>query len=152
MSTLYEQDLAAWAEAQAQALRAAARAKLNTPVAVDWENLAEEIEQLARAERRELGSHLFRLLTHLAKWRWQARRRSRSWRATIGEQRRELARLLADSPSLRSTLPGSFASAWADARGQAADETGLPLSTFPETCPFTPEAALDPGFWPEAAD
>ncbi|MCL6607670.1 MAG: DUF29 domain-containing protein [Geminicoccaceae bacterium] len=150
MSTLYEDDLAAWAEDQARALRAAARAKLNTPVAVDWENLAEEIEQLARSERRELASRLFRLLTHLAKWRWQPRRRSRSWRATIGEQRRELARLLADSPSLRSILPETVARAWADARGQAADATGLPLATFPETCPFTPEAALDPDFWPEA--
>ncbi len=150
MGTLYEDDLVAWAEAQGRALRAAARAKLNTPVAVDWENVAEEIEQLARSERRELASRLFRLLTHLARWRWQPRRRTRSWRATIGEQRREIARLLADSPSLRPLLPELLARAYADARGQATDETGLPLATFPETCPFTLEQALDPGFWPEA--
>jgi hypothetical protein len=152
MARLYDDDLVVWAETQAAALRAAARAKLNVPVAVDWENVAEEIEQLARSERRELASRLFRLLTHLAKWRYEPQRRSRSWRATIGERRREIARLLADSPSLAATLPEVFARVYAEARGQAADETGLPLSTFPETCPFTIEAALDPHFWPEAVD
>lgn len=152
MATLYEDDLVVWAETQAEALRAAARAKLNVPVAVDWENVAEEIEQPARSERRELASRLFRLLTHIAKWRYEPQRRSRGWRATIGEQRREIARLSADSPSLATTLPEAFARAYAEARGQAADETGLPITTFPETCLFTIEAALDPQFRPEAVD
>lgn len=151
MSTLYEEDLAAWAEAQAKALREAARAKLNVPVVIDWDNVAEEIEYLARSERRELRSRLFRLLTHLLKWCYQPGKRTRSWRATIGEQRRAISRVLADSPSLGSFLPDAFALAYAEARGQAADETGLPLASFPETCPFTLEEALDPAFWPEPA-
>ena len=45
-----------------------------------------------------------------------------------------------------------MARAYRRARREAAAETGLPLSTFPETCPFTLEQALDDDFWPEPAD
>ena len=34
------------------------------------------------------------------------------------------------------------------ARLLAQNETGLPLSTFPETCPWTHEQILDDDFWP----
>ncbi len=149
VSTLYEQDLVAWAEAQAAALRAAARAKLNTPLALDWDNLAEEIEDLARAQRRELRSRLFRLLTHLLKWRFQPSKRTRSWRSTIAEQRAEIAALLADSPSLRRELDVALERAYAMARRQAAEETGLSLATFPENCPFGLEEVLDPDRLPD---
>ncbi len=151
MSTLYEEDLAAWAQAQAKALREAARARWNLPAEIDWENVAEEIEALARSERRELRSRLFRLLTHLLKWRHQPGKRTRSWRLTIDGQRREIGVVLEESPSLRTSLTETFARAYQAARERAALETGLPLATFPETCPFSLEEALDPSFWPEPA-
>jgi hypothetical protein len=47
--TLYEQDTAAWSRQQAEALRAAARGSSNQPL--DWENLAEEIEDLGNSLR-----------------------------------------------------------------------------------------------------
>ena len=31
-----------------------------------------------------------------------------------------------------------------------ADETNLPLATFPEPCPWTLAQVLDADFWPEA--
>ena len=34
------------------------------------------------------------------------------------------------------------------ARGDAADETGLPESDFPETCPWTYTQIVDMEFWP----
>ena len=34
------------------------------------------------------------------------------------------------------------------ARRKAAAETGLPISTFPDACPFTTEQVLDPDFLP----
>ena len=43
LKTLYEEDTAAWAENQATALRAIARGGSNQEL--DWENLAEEIEE-----------------------------------------------------------------------------------------------------------
>jgi hypothetical protein len=42
-------------------------------------------------------------------------------------------------------------SAYAKARRdfrKAAAETGLPISSFPEECPFTSEQVLDPDFLP----
>jgi hypothetical protein len=36
------------------------------------------------------------------------------------------------------------------ARRAAAKQTGLPLSTFPATCPFTVEEVFDPAFFPKA--
>jgi hypothetical protein len=147
---LYERDFYAWTRQQARELRRLRRLRPNAPL--DLAHLAEEIEDLGRSESRELGSRLFRLLTHLLKWRYQPKRRTRSSRATIGERRRELARLLRRSPSLRRELAAAWLEAYVDARGQAADETGLPLTTFPEICPLTLDQALDPAFWPDRAD
>ena len=47
--TLYDEDFVAWAEQQAAALRAAARGGSNQQL--DWENLAEEIEDLGKSQR-----------------------------------------------------------------------------------------------------
>jgi hypothetical protein len=71
-----------------------------------------------------------------------------SWEATIREQRRRIPRLLRRNPVLQARLPGMLPEAWADAREDAADETGLPLETFPDACPWTLEQALDRGFLP----
>ena len=46
VKTLYDQDFVTWAEQQAEALRAAGRGTTNQPL--DWENLAEEIEDLPK--------------------------------------------------------------------------------------------------------
>ncbi|MBV8360820.1 MAG: DUF29 domain-containing protein, partial [Deltaproteobacteria bacterium] len=68
---LYERDYYTWALEQARALRA------RSSEALDWENLAEEVEGLARTEARELKSRLEVLLVHLLKWRYQPNKRSR---------------------------------------------------------------------------
>ena len=55
LKTLYERDTVAWSEQQAAALqRPAARGGSNQPL--DWENLAEEIEDLAKSLRLRLRS------------------------------------------------------------------------------------------------
>ena len=96
--TLYDRDLLAWAEQQAAQLRAG---QLDQ---VDMEHLIEEIEAMAGNLRRELKSRLRVLLAHLLKWQFQPRRRSRSWAATIAEQRAQIEDLLEESPSLREHL------------------------------------------------
>jgi hypothetical protein len=55
-------------------------------------------------------------------------------------QRREIEALLADSPSLRATLPDVLAVAYRAARDDAITETGL--LDLPEVSPFTVEQAL----------
>jgi hypothetical protein len=61
---------------------------------------------------------------------------SRSWRATIATQRREIEALVADSPSFRATLPGVLAVAYR----AALTETGL--LDLQDASPFTVEQAL----------
>ena len=77
-------------------------------------------------------------------------------RATLGElgdlHRRERDKIpahLAENPGLQSRDAELFASAYRLARREAARQTRLPLATFPEEPPFTPEQALDEAFWPE---
>ena len=105
---------------------------------------------MGRADKRELDSRLEILLAHLLKWQTQVNFRSSGWRGTIREQRRRIARLMRDSPSLRSRLDHVIPEAYAAARDMAANETGLPNTTFSATCPFTPEQLLAEDFLPEA--
>jgi uncharacterized membrane protein YccC len=148
MSTLYDTDFYRWAMDQAEALREASRLNLNTPKALDWENLAEEIESLGRSDARELYSRHVQLLLHLLKWVHQPSKRTRSWRSTMREQRQRITLLLKESPGLKPGEAEAFARAYADARELAADQTGLPVSAFPEACPITIEQAMDPDFPP----
>ena len=99
MGELYSKDFYGWLVEQAEALRVRSANK------IDWENLLEEVEGLARSERRELGSRLAVLIQHLLKWRFQPERRSRSWLVTIKEQRAKVVDILEESPSLQQHLP-----------------------------------------------
>lgn len=143
---LYEQDFSAWVEEQVKALRSGQTQEL------DIENLAEEIEDMGRSQRRAVKSDLIIILSHLLKYRYQPDRRTNSWRATIREHRRRVRDELADSPSLRpypysERIPDDC---YQDAREAAADESGLPIATFPAVCPFVLEQVLDRKFLPES--
>jgi hypothetical protein len=138
----YEEDFVAWLEDQA------GRARRGEVESLDLENIAEELEGLARSDRREIRNRLTVLLTHLLKYKFQPRRRSRSWLATIAEQRNRIETVMDDSPSLAPFPASILDQSYADARAQAAIETGLPESEFPERCPFDIDAVLDPRWLP----
>ena len=104
---------------------------------------------MGRSDRRELNSRLVVLLVHLLKWRHQPGARSRSWSATITEQRLRIEKMLAESPSLRPTVPGVAVEAYAIARVRAEAETGLAESMFPAELPFAAEEILSATFLPE---
>jgi hypothetical protein len=136
----YESDLYAWTKEQADALR---RRASN---ALDWENLAEEIESVGTSQRSEIRSRLKVLLVHLLKWKCQPELQCGSWRASIREARDEIGDLLEDSPSLRAYPLECLPKAYARARMKALDETGL--LRLAETCPWTIEEILDGDFLP----
>lgn len=142
-ATLYDTDFYAWANEQAALLRAGRLSE------ADIENIAEEIESMGRSEKRELVSRLTVLLLHLLKWRYQPALQSNSWRRTIEQQRLHLEEHLADNPSLKSQLDQLITSAYRHARVEAEHETGLLRETFPVTCPFTYDEAMNPDFWPD---
>jgi hypothetical protein len=141
--TLYDTDFYQWTQEQAALLREGALSDL------DVMNLAEELESLGKRDRRELNSRLQTLVMHLLKWRHQPSARSGNWRGTIRTARREIAAVLADSPSLRRHVPPILMSGYHEARLDASDETGLPLASFPATCPWSEREVLDPDFFPE---
>ena len=136
MSTSYHSDVVAWAGEQAKFLRENRLANL------DLEHLAEEIETMSASQRRELKNRLAVLLQHLLKWNFQPNHRSRSWKATMLEQRTAIQDLLAESPSLRGQLETSFVSAYSSAVRLAATETGLDMEMFPPVCPYTQNDVL----------
>ena len=138
----YDEDFYAWTIEQARLLRSG---ELST---IDAANLAEEIESMGRSDRRELRSRLVVLVTHLLKWRHQPGARSRSWSATIDEQRLQIEDVLTESPSLRPMVPAMLSEAYAISRARAIAETGLAEEAFPEACPFTPDAVLSRSFLP----
>jgi hypothetical protein len=142
--TRYDDDFYTWTQEQAALLREGAVHEL------DLVNLAEEIESVGKRDRRALGSHLRNLVMHLLKWQYQpsGRLSGQSWTSSIRNARAEITVLLEDSPSLQREVAGLLARWYPLARLDASDETGLPLATFPETCPWTQEQVQAPDFWP----
>jgi Domain of unknown function DUF29 len=139
----YETDFDAWAHQQAEALRAKDWA------ALDLEHLAEEVEDLRKVERNAIRSRLRLAVSHLLKWRYQPEKRSESWRATVTEARRRIQEDLESSQNLARDLDTFLAWAYPRGRREAAKDTGLPLATFPEACPWPLAQVLDEDFWPE---
>jgi hypothetical protein len=140
--SLYERDFCLWIEQQAELLRERRFDEL------DLANLVDEIEALARRDKKAIKSNLVVLLTHLLKHDFQPEQRSSSERGSIVEHRQRLRDDFEESPSLRPQAAEVFARAYADARERASAETGLPLRSFPRSSTYTLEQALDPKFLP----
>jgi hypothetical protein len=132
-SARYDEDFVAWLREQARIVRE------GNFDALDRENVAEELEGLARRDRNEIRSRLIVLLLHLLKQRVQPERASASWESSIVEQRDQVAYLLEGSPSLRREVPDMIVAAYATARKKAAIETRRSLKNFPEDLPFSNE-------------
>ena len=88
---LYDQDFYLWTQAQAQALRARS-AGAN---ALDYDRLAEEVEELGSAQRNKAESYVRRILQHLYKLQTSPEAQPTGhWRVEIENWRAELERVL----------------------------------------------------------
>ena len=141
-SGLYETDFYAWTIEQAKFL------KDGVWDCLDISNLVEEIESSGKQQRQELRNRLGILLGHLLKWEFQPSHRSKSWLATIREQRRRIVDLLEESPSLKPYLPEVLEKAYQDGVDLAVRETSLNYNDFPEQCLYSLEQVLDSSFFP----
>jgi hypothetical protein len=139
----YDTDFYTWTQAQAAALRA------KNFAALDLEHLAEEIESLGKRDRRAVESYLEVILLHWLKWVYQPGHRTPSWRRSVRTARSRLVKLLRDSGTLAPYAAQELPSIYRQARRGAAEETGVPLATFPEVCPWTVAQVRDEDFWPE---
>lgn len=97
--TLYEADFLLWTREQAERLRA----RQQGANALDWENLAEEIEAVGRAERNASATLTQRILEHLYLLASSTRSHPRNhWTAEIDNFRDQLGRTL--TPTIRREI------------------------------------------------
>ena len=75
--------------------------------------------------------------------------RGASWRKTLRTQRREIRKLLKQSPSLRRHVPDLIRDAYPDAVKDAVDETGLPPDKLPAACPYASDDVLREEYLPD---
>ena len=140
----YETDFYQWTQQQAAILR---QGQFNR-VDLDLANIAEEIESMGKRDRRAISGYLQNVLMHLLKWQYQPQRRGTSWRLSIRNGREQILDLLEESPSLKPQLDCFLQKEYPRARNNAADETGLPFTAFPDQCPFTLDQ-ITGDWWPE---
>lgn len=140
----YESDVIAWANEQACLLRAGRFAEL------DIEHIADEIEDVGKAERREFEKRMAGLLCQLLKWQHQPERHQSNLQGLIKLQRKIVARCLAETPSLKNDLQDAewWRGVWGDALVKAFDETEIDLSLLPETCPWSEKQVFSAEFFP----
>jgi hypothetical protein len=139
-SNLYETDFYAWTLKQSKLLKEGDLKNLDTI------NLAEEIESSGKQQQQELRNRLGVLIGHLLKWDYQPEKRSKSWRATIREQRREILRFIQENPSLKPYLEEAIAYAYESGLDLVVHETPLDYPDLPENCTYIPEQIFDPNF------
>ncbi len=158
---LYERDHYSWALEQARHLGRRSAESL------DWDNLAEEVEDLARRHADALTSYLARILQHfwkLSHWTRMRERNERIWMAEIDAYQERANRLLAKNPGMKASLADIFAGAWSEARLELAkDAAAISIKNrrfaeladkraYPALSPWTIEQALDESFRPSASE
>jgi hypothetical protein len=109
---------------------------------IDWDNVAEELGDMAASLRRSLKSDLEILLQHLLKLQFESSQNgwqqdSRGWKLSVLEHRHRMVYILEDAPGLRRFLPEFLTRTYPHAVPQASIATGLPESKFPKECPWS---------------
>jgi len=136
LTSLYERDEVAWCFAMAALIDQGRTGEL------DFANLKEVLEDMAKRDLREVKSRLRILIAHWLKWEYQPEKRTGSWQVTLLTQRADLRDDLADSGTLYHPALAVLGEAYRVGVKLAASETGLPPETFPPTCPMTLDELL----------
>ncbi|HJU12531.1 MAG TPA: DUF29 domain-containing protein [Candidatus Binataceae bacterium] len=140
----YQTDPYTWALQQAHALREHRAAEL------DWDNLADEVQDLARRDAHALQRNCELLIAHLLKITYAGdslrRRNVRLWRLHARSAHRRIVDLLEENPGLKVRTNELFDKAWPYGRDEALSGLGCDERALPETCPWTFEEAckIDP--------
>lgn len=136
--SLYERDYYAWTREQCDRLRDAGRNGNAAPV--DWERVAEEIEDLGDVRWDEVEALVGDLLIHVLKLAHCSELREsqgQAWWLAIRDQRRTISKRLKRSPSLRPMLDTEFHNLYAESREQAAAAVDCHIGDFPVNPTFT---------------
>ncbi len=149
-SVRVDEDFHAWLIEQASLLRK------KQHQALDWQNIAQELEDMAGAEKRELRRRLATLFEHFLKMECQPeRQRQRGRKNTLAKTRTAMEVLFEQSPGLMGQLKEFAAKAYADGCRYAGTDLGLSRlqweKTFPRTSPWSIKQLLDQDFFPTPA-
>jgi hypothetical protein len=110
-ASLYDDDILAWSEVQAAALRSLA-GRHDLPNQLDLANVVEEIEDVGKSELRTVESLIRNIMTHVAiLWTDPGAPAINGWRGEIATWHVEVLRRI--SPSMRPKL--DLALVWRDA-------------------------------------
>src|SRR6266851_7408578 len=149
-SELYEHDYYAWVGEQVRALRGR---RLED---IDFENVAEEIEDLGKSEKWSIESHLETLIEHLLKLAYTRgttrTRNARLWEGSASLARIRIRRLLEESPSLRRKLDQLFQDAYVTGRIKAISTIKLPTESIPTAAPWPLHQVMEDGFVPKPTE
>lgn len=141
----YDNDFFAWTQQQAEAIR---NGDWNE---IDREHLAEEIEDMWKVDSRRLWHDLRELLVWLLAYTYAPEQRAAHawWYVRVVNAYCEIDTVVGVWSNLAAQVQERLDESYREACEIASEETGLPLATFPETCPWTAEQILDYRFWPE---
>ena len=136
---LYDRDVLAWSEHQADLLRRLARGERVNEV--DWEHVVEEIEDVGRSELHAVQSYLHQMLVHLLKvYGWPDSPSVNHWRGEIVVFQKDATRRFAPSMRQRIDLGRLYADALEQLEPlQHEAAASLP---WPADCPFTLDQLL----------
>jgi hypothetical protein len=144
---LHDRDFYLWTVDQAAALR---RTAPRGDPAVDWSNVAEEIESMGRSQLSAVQSWLARVIELLLKLEHSAAAHPRAdWEDSVLVHRGAIRQMLDDSPGLRRKM--DMDKAYTIARSCAArglHRDGLDIGVLPQRCPYGIDQVLDLDWWP----
>lgn len=138
-------DFHAWLVEQAALIRAREYQR------IDWDNLAEELEDMSAGLRRALKSDLEIVLQHLLKLQYEPspnewRGRSRGWKLSVAEHRSRILDILDESANLRNLVPELIVKAYPRAVEQASIDIGRPEADFPTDSPWSAQEIMEMEF------
>jgi hypothetical protein len=136
---LYDRDILAWSQYQADLLRRLARGERVNDV--DWEHVVEEIEDVGLSQLNAVHSYLRLLLVHLLNVHgWPESLSVGHWRGEIVSFQADAAQRFA--PSMRQKIDLDRLYRLAREQVSAASYDGREPIAWPGTCPFTLDQLL----------
>lgn len=143
----YDDDFLAWSEQQAAALRRLADTRRDLPNELDAERVAEEIEDVGRAEFNAVKSHIRQILAHLIKAASDpAVTPERHWRKEVVAFHSALLDQFSPSMAQRLDLDGLWRRAMKEAEAALEEEGATLAPGLPRACPLALDDLLSEDF------
>ncbi len=145
--SLYDDDIYAWAQQQAEVLRRLAESRRDLPNELDLENVAEEIEDVGKSELREVESFIRLMFIHLIKAASAPETRSyRKWEKEIRVFRADLLKNLTRSMQAMIDVNYEWKLAAIRADADLSDHGDQLLPELPAESPFSLDDLIGESF------